>query len=170
MNEAQFWNLIDTTLQGSPDNTDEQAEVLRALLAGLTPDEVLEFHRLLVAANHQLYTWDHIAAVNLVDEGLGDDGFTDFRTWIVATGRESFAAFRDDPDTLVDILDRLGWDSAEVFGAVAAEVYRDTTGREIWEDGAPPIEPGTPPTGSAEIVHDRAVQQQRFPRLTARHS
>ncbi|WP_238005544.1 hypothetical protein KZZ52_17410 [Dactylosporangium sp. AC04546] len=89
---------------------------------------------------------------------------------MVATGHESFTAFRDDPDTLADILDRLGWDSAEVFGAVSAEVYREATGREIWDDGATPIEPGSPPIGSAEIVHDRVLQQQRFPRLTARHS
>ncbi|WP_327007964.1 DUF4240 domain-containing protein [Dactylosporangium sp. NBC_01737] len=62
MDDEQFWQTIDVTLQRSAQDTDEQAEALRDVLAGLPDAEVLDFDRRLVAANHELYTWTHIAA------------------------------------------------------------------------------------------------------------
>jgi len=169
MDDEQFWQTIDVTLQRSTQDTDEQAEALRDVLAGLPDAEVLDFHRRLVAANHELYTWTHNAAVQLVEGSLGDDGFTDFRTFVVATGRQSFERFRDDPDTLVDILAHRGIELAEPFGAVADQMYLARTGRLVSDDGADPLEPWEPPAGDRAILDDATQLRQLLPRLSARH-
>ncbi|MET7426131.1 DUF4240 domain-containing protein [Dactylosporangium sp. NPDC005555] len=100
----------------------------------------------------RLYAWTRMAAVELVEGLIGDDGFTDFRTFIVATGRQSFEPFRDDPDTLVDIFAHRGIELAEPFGAVADQVYFARTGRRVSDDGADPLEPYEPPVGDPAIL------------------
>jgi hypothetical protein len=169
VDEAQFWQVIDTTLRRSNQDTDVQAQALREVLVGLPDAEVLGFHRRLAAANHELYTWTHMAAVELVEGPLGDDGFTDFRTFVVATGRLSFERFRNDPDTLLDVLGQRGIELAEPFGAVADEVYLARTGRCVSQDGADPLEPWYPPAGDRAVLDDAAQRRRQLPRLSARY-
>lgn len=175
MDQQQFWALIDQSRAQSRGNLEKQAEALHRLLADHEASEVSSFRTRMITVSRQLYTFEHLGAGELMcGEGgyLGDDSFTDFRTWIIAQGSALYERVLADPDALVDLdidenCEELGL--AESFAAVADEVYEQLTGREIWDDGADILEPAEAPRGEPLAKNDEGAYRARYPRLASRY-
>lgn len=139
MNTDRFWGLIEHSRSGyRPDradgNMDRQLGTLQDLLAELSSEEVKEFddqmHRLLIKA----YTWDLWGAATLLAGGsCSDDSFTDFRSWLVSLGRQSFEQAIADPDSLAVPAFAPGVEDIffEEFQYAATQVYEEMTGEAI---------------------------------------
>ena len=59
-------------------------------------------------------------------DGCSDDGFMDFRAWLVGQGKEVYLSALKDPDTLADF-DLQGECLCESMGYVASRAYEEKT-------------------------------------------
>lgn len=167
MDDDQFWQLIEaarTTAGGDPD---AMADALSAALNRMSRAQVEQFEQAFVRQSRRTYTWNHGDAAELVCGYLGDDGYTDFRSWMIAQGRRVYEAFVADPDSLAD-LDHVedACEGAELFGAAASDVYESKGGVPGDDVEAFPIpELAEPPAG--EKLPTSEIRAS-FPKLAAR--
>jgi hypothetical protein len=99
MNEDSFWQIIEECF--SRGNPDERLEAYVARLEELPHEEVVEFQRVLNSVMVRAYRWDLIGAACFLGCGQSDDGFEDFRAWLISLGRETFENVLADPDLIV---------------------------------------------------------------------
>lgn len=128
-----FWALIDQAKEhpGGPN------EWLMEQLMGLGPDQAKKFDtiaRVYMDLAYQYGLWT--AASVILRGGCSDDGFMDFRQWLVGQGKNVYLAALKDPDSLVDAPNYhdFQYDSLPVMGDYA---YEELTGREVFQDFDP---------------------------------
>ncbi|GAA0556427.1 hypothetical protein GCM10010172_44200 [Paractinoplanes ferrugineus] len=126
------------------------AELLEDRFADAGDDALRGFQQQqLVAASTRLYSWRHAAAADMACGPVDDDGFTDWRSWVITLGRESFERIAADPDNLADIDDLTAGcaGAGELFGAAVSGIYYARHGDQ--DDTFPVLEPGdsAPPSG-----------------------
>jgi hypothetical protein len=164
MEWKQFWKLVESAYRA---DGAAHFEALKAALTPLSEEELVAFQarfdELLGAAG----TIDLWGAAYLINGGCSDDGFHDFRAWLVGRGRHPYEAALKNPDTLADILD-----GDEVIGygldVAAVRVYEEKTGKDDFYDRLDRLEtnnPPPPPEGDDWDFDDDAEVQRRFPRL-----
>ena len=101
MNTAQFWNIIETARQKSPKNSERQVKLIRKTLESLPAKEILSFDRIYDRLRFRAYSWDLWEAAKILKGGCSDDGFEDFRAWLISRGRKVYDAAMRNPDSLV---------------------------------------------------------------------
>ena len=130
MDENRFWQLIDATLSVA-DDPDAREGFLWDQLLALPPQEVAEFTWLFDDVIDRAEDGNGYEAWNMYDGVGSDDGFRDFRCWLVSRGRAVYEATLRDPDSLrphVPLDEQsLHWES---FGYVGVGVYEQLTGKE----------------------------------------
>lgn len=140
---------------------ERQAARLTELLSELPPDEVVAFDRIFTERMHEAYSWDLWGAAYGIEGGCSDDGFADFRSWLISMGREVYEAALGDPESLVGPAadPTVEVCSFEDFQYVTMEVLGDSP-----EHGIPhPREP------KGERLSEREDDlEQRYPRLWAK--
>lgn len=98
----EFWEHINKTRRKDPD---AHVEKLVKRLSKLPSDEVLDFDHWWNVLKAEAYHWNLWGAAYLMNGGCSDDGFIDFRSWLILQGRDTFRAAVADPDTLADVAD-----------------------------------------------------------------
>ena len=166
MEWKQFWKILGDAYR---DDGGEHFEALKAVLARMSEDELVAYQTRFdeaMAAAHVIDLW---GAAYLINGGCSDDGFHDFRAWLVGRGRHPYEAALKHPDSLADILDG---DPVDGFGLDAAAVrgYEERTGMSDFYDRLDREEkdlPPPPPEGDDWDFEDESEQRRRFPRLAA---
>jgi len=170
--EDVFWQVVEDARKRAPGDPDAMAEIVEDRFADAGDDALREFQRQLVAASTRLYTWRHAVAADMACGPVGDDGFTDWRSWVITLGRETFERIAVDPDNLADVEDlTAGCEGAgELFGGAVSGIYFARHGDE--DDTFPILEPGdTPPAGTPPSGYPRSGTQPlraTLPRLAKR--
>ena len=118
MTEAEFWELIEKTKRSDPD---EHVERLIARLVKLPVAEILHFGHWWQESNTAAYVWNLWGAAYLINGGCSDDGFTDFRSWLLLKGENIYRAALTDPDSLARL--RFEADEASCECYPAPEAY-----------------------------------------------
>lgn len=162
----QFWEIIELSrrrvVTGDPNgNMDRQLEDLRGLLSQRSSAEVLEFRDHFVRLMDQAYTWDLWGAAYVIAQGCSDDGFTDFRSWLISMGRIVFERSLADPESLVAAASAPEVEDVffEGFAYIPESVYEAMTGREAPEYPSPrPSEPRGEKWEEGDL-------ERRFPKL-----
>ncbi len=164
MDWKPFWKIVEESYR--PDPIDH-FEALKERLGQLKWFEVVEFQARFdeaIAAANLIDLW---GAAYLINGGCSDDGFRDFRVWLVARGRHAYEHALKHPDSLADILDG---DPVDGFGldAAALRVYEEKTGMSDFYDRLDREEkdsPPPPPEGTDWDFEDEEEMKKRFPRL-----
>jgi len=107
MTEEKFWTIIEITRNGGGGDRERQSLALREELRKLDPEQIVEFDEWfmrLVRAGYRTDLW--YAATIIAGGTCHDDGFFDFRKWLVSQGRSVYAAAMKDPESLVDVVER----------------------------------------------------------------
>jgi len=102
--EDRYWNLIESSLRESGGDQEHQIAIIHRRLMALPLDDLRQLgtiHRCLIA---EAMTWPLWAAAYTMTNGRSDDGFWDFRGWLVSRGRETYEAALADPDSLADVV------------------------------------------------------------------
>lgn len=164
MTRDAFWEHIKKTKRKDPD---AHVEKLTDRLGKLMPDEVVDFDHWWETMAREAYHWNLWAAAYLINGGCSDDGFRDFRAWLVGRGRHPYEAALKHPDSLADVLDG---DPVDGFGldAAAVRVYEAKTGMSDFYDRLDRAEkdlPPPPPEGDDWDFDDEAEMRARFPKL-----
>lgn len=166
MDHEAFWSIIDESRAQGRGAIDRQTKALEQILTARPLDDVVAFQHLFGELEVQLYRWDTWAAAYVLLGGCSDDGFIDFRYWVISRGRDAVHAATTDPDALAQfITDPTNRDngSAEIFGYVAADVYKRRTGTQItYGSTRHPAHPV-----GEDWDEDFEVLDPRFPRLAA---
>ncbi len=97
-----FWQLIERSR-----DADAQAVVLRALSLELPHDDIRAFSGIFDAQDTRATRYDIWGAGHVLDRGMGDDSFNDFRCWLISRGRDAFEAVLAHPDSLAGVPDLL---------------------------------------------------------------
>jgi hypothetical protein len=111
------------------------------------------------------YRADLWEAVSLAACGCTDDGFREFKGWLIAQGKTIYETVLYDPDNLADIVDRN--QRFNIFHgrmtSIAQEAYEQKTGQEeIPESGYSE----TPDLGRPLIPHNE--RPSKYPRIMAK--
>ena len=133
MDVEQFWKLIEQTHQNSHGAPRKQAELLVDELAKLPEAEILLYQSILDDLMDKVYIaelWD-LAFIMASGWGCSDDGFMDFRAWLIGQGQHVFEKALSDPESLVDIVEFGQETQWEALLYVAAEAYERSTHKDM---------------------------------------
>lgn len=132
MDRDAFWELIEHTRNESNGDIDLQTRLLVEVLKELGTKEILAFDRIHTELMDQAYTADLWDAAEIIGCGCGDDGFMDFRAWLIGQGKEIYERVIETPEGLIDILDEDNrFDIQHGITLVAHEAFAQLTGSGI---------------------------------------
>ena len=94
LDEDGFWNLIETAKADCEDDGKRQVKLLVDRVAQTSIADILAYSEIFSHLHGSAY---------IIGGGCSDDGFMDFRAWLVAQGKTIFYAVMHDPDILVDV-------------------------------------------------------------------
>jgi len=175
MDEARFWSVIEPLKSLA---VDEREPSLAAVLVELPPEDVQMFAAEYQKVMNRAYTWDLWGAGYVVMQGCSDDGFKEFRNWLISEGRDVYEAVLREPDRLAELaripvspepelgdwpmLGQLDLIALDLLGGFDSPNPVDTTRLHEITDGfeASPHEPSGEP-----FEEDPAVLSARYPRL-----
>ena len=168
MDESEFWSIVESSKAFSDGGFENYTESLAEQLSALSPEKIVAFQQILDDLRDRAYSWDLWGAAYIMGEGCSDDGFIDFRSWLVSMGRETYTRALSDPESLTDVV--VGPDGEEdvffeEFAYVPARVYEAKTGQRL-----PARRTAARPEPSGEEWdEDGEDLARRFPRLYSRY-
>ena len=129
MTTERFWEIIEATIAAT---REEQLELFSQELYQIPLPQLLEFERRFMELHAKAYIWDLWLVAWLCEGGMcSDDGFTDFRCWLISRGRAVYEAALRDADSFVPEVSGSEYPSFEEFGYVTGKVYRSRAGRDF---------------------------------------
>ena len=130
MKKEQFWVMIESVDQMGLLDQDAICNQMETDLSRCSLEDILDWHSIL-----NLY-WDAADRDDLwrMSEILGahstDDGFSDFRSWLISRGREVYRNALRDPKTLATVPRKGEKLNFECFHYVAINAYKMKTHQE----------------------------------------
>jgi len=147
LGKEQFWQMIETAREKAGSWQGMREPLLEAI-AQLEEPDIIRW-QLIFDEYHDLAYKDKIwAAATLINGGCSDDGFIDFRAWLIAQGKEVYMNALADPDSLAELetIKALGIENQtleftppngyqneayfESFSSVAGYAYKNKMGRD----------------------------------------
>jgi hypothetical protein len=128
MDIDEFWKLIAISRQKMKSQWDQHA-VLEQVLQELPAEEIVSFGEHYYKLRSLAYRWDLWAVAYIIEGGCSDDGFMDFRAWLVAQGQEFFEASLKNPEHVGTRSD--DGVSYEAINYVSWNAYEKKTGTKL---------------------------------------
>jgi hypothetical protein len=170
MRTDDFWAVIARATADRPGTPAEVADRAAADLAARDPEEIVAWGRHLDKVMVASGTEDLWAAAYLINGGCSDEGFDNFRGWLIAHGREAVARSVKTPDSLAEMpAVKAAASSGAVFEAeevlsIAAMAYSQATGSDLPAEESPATRPDS---GDLWDFDNEEEMQRRLPRLSA---
>ena len=132
MNKEQFWNIVNEVHSSTdPRNQKEVLAALRNRLRNLPSEEILEWKQIFSFYQDAARRNDLWAASAAMGAHCSDDGFMDFRSWLISQGRDVYMSALKDPESLVSV----NTDGQELnFEDYAYVPYRAYAERRAYEE------------------------------------
>lgn len=133
INKESFWDLIHEAKNACGQDMDAMLAYLKDRLVSMGPAQAQNFHDIIHAYEDladKYGLWD--AAGIMKEYGCSDDGFIDFRAWLIAQGREVYFAALADPDSLADVIP-YGDCRFEQLSYVGDYAYEQLTGKSAYD-------------------------------------
>jgi hypothetical protein len=163
MDKAAFWKLIDGSRRSSDGDPEAQIETLGELLSALEPVEIVAFDRILSEYHDRAYNWNLWGAAYIIGGGCSDDGFADFRGWLISRGEKAFENALLDPEILVKVVkEDDGECQIEGFQYIASQTWEQKTDLSAGEFPRHEFARHAEPTGEKWEEDDL---ETRFPKL-----
>ena len=141
------------------------------------PTQAQNFHDILHAYEDladKFGLWD--AAGVMKEYGCSDDGFIDFRAWLIAQGREVYFAALADPDSLADVVpygdccfEQLSYVGDYACEQLTGKSAYDQTDWSAYEALLMKLEQDIVYKGGIEFPREGADLKKYLPRLCAKH-
>lgn len=104
MNKEQFWNIVNEVHSSTdPRNQKEVLTALRDRLRNLPSEEILEWKQIFSFYQDAARRNDLWAAGAAMGAHSFDDGFMDFRSWLISQGHDVYMSALKDPESLVSV-------------------------------------------------------------------
>ena len=163
----EFWKLIEKTRDESDGDLEKQMTLLTDTLVNMPTAAILDYQRIHDELHGRAYRHELWNAAYLIGEGCGDDGFMDFRAWLIAQGQSVYENALRDPDTLAEVVsDKERYDTQfEGFLYVAADAYEQKTGTG---DAMPVDRNFTEISGAHPLTEEEEDLERLYPKLWAK--
>lgn len=135
MNKDVFWKMIDLAKKQCGDDYKSMERVLIDQLSNMNPQDIVEYYRInseyIRLANRE-GVYDVGCELNKF--GLGDDGFVDFRGWLIGQGKDVYMQAMKEPKSIVELglKPRNGEFSWETFNYIPSYAYTANTGEDMY--------------------------------------
>ena len=158
INKDTFWQLIEETKNQCGQDMDASISWIKKELLSMPPEQSLRFHAIMhgyrdLADKYGLWT----AAIFIKEYGCSDDGFMDFRAWLIAQGKDIYMAALENPDSLTRV-EQYGDCEFELLNYVGDYAYQELTGRSAYEDCTPEMEKRVLEEISGEIKYHPLIE------------
>lgn len=162
MTRDDFWQLVAKAIGKKRRNLERAENDLDKLLKSLEAKEIEEFARHYVALQNEANTPSILEAAYIIGFGDSNDGFMDFRRWIVFQGQTEFAKILANPDYLGTYEPQS--EPMEQWGSEydPRGAYEAVTGREL-----PASDVVVYPEAKADF-QDAEILAERYPTLWRR--
>jgi uncharacterized protein DUF4240 len=130
MDLTEFWELIDKAGDAANGNAEKQSELLTEELVKLPAEEIISFERIFDELKDNAYIGNLWDAATVIMYGCGDDGFQEFREWLVGRGKEVYENAIKNPETLVNVLE-IGEQIFPTLLGPAMEAFEKVTGKDM---------------------------------------
>ena len=177
INQDSFWDLIHEAKNACGQDMDAMLAYLKDRLVSMGPTQAQNFHDIIHAYEDladKFGLWD--AAGIMKEYGCSDDGFIDFRAWLIAQGREVYFAALADPDSLADIVpygdccfEQLSYVGDYAYEQLTGKSAYDQTDWSAYEALLMKLEQGIVYKGGIEFPREGADLKKYLPRLCAKH-
>ena len=124
MDKETFWGVIDAA-NSRVDSGDQEAilEATQKKLLEFSAADIAKWHEIKGVYMELAYRNDLWAACAATGTHCSDDGFMDFRSWLISQGRDVYMQVLQDPDSLAEVeIPKEGADF-EAYGYVALNAY-----------------------------------------------
>ena len=126
MNKETFWKIIDEVNATVPsDDYDRIVEATQNKLREYSEKDIAIWANYLWEYNDLADTSGIYAASSCLNDGMSDDGFTDFRTWLISRGKAVYLEALENPDSLAKSDLPFNTTAYETYGYVATDAYED---------------------------------------------
>lgn len=132
INKDTFWELIAQAKKQCGQNQNAFVQWLEDRLTAMGPEQALNFDAIIHAYRDLAYKYGLWSAASILCKGCTDDGFIDFRGWLIAQGREVYMAALKDPNSLADV-SAYGGCCFEDISYVGNSVYEKLTGLDSYD-------------------------------------
>jgi hypothetical protein len=165
VDNATFWRLIDSSRKKAKGDLDEHVNILRQQLEQLDADEIVQFDKIFRQYWARAYTWDLWGAAYIIGGGCSDDGFLDFRAWLISKGEKTYEDALKDPESLVRVVKEDDDDCQyEGFQYVASQAWEAKTARGMKEFPDCGVFHAAEPVGE-KWAEEGDELERRFPKL-----
>ena len=124
-----FWELIDEARRRAKGNSEDQLALLGKMLGELPEDQIVAFGTAFDQHHARGYTWDLWGAAYLIGGGCSDDGFADFRGWLISQGQSVYDAALSNPESLAPLASQYECEcQVEGFQYLAMQAWAKKTG------------------------------------------
>ena len=177
MSKDAFWALIQEAKTACGQDLNAMEYYLQEQLVSMGPAAAKNFHDILQTYEDladQYGLWDAVSVIK--EYGCSDDGFIDFRAWLIAQGKEVYMNALRDPDTLADI-EPYGDCCFECLSYVGDYAYEQLTGKSAYDQTdwtryetlLAELEQDIVYKGGIEFPREGPELKQYLPRLCAAH-
>ena len=164
MSKDAFWALIQEAKTACGQDMDTMEEYLRGALVSMGPAAARDFHNILHAYEDLAYKYGLWDAASVIKEyGCSDDGFIDFRAWLIAQGQDVYLNALKDPDTLADV-QPYGECCFECLSYVGEHAYKQLTGRSAYDEMEPDRMSKLRDELAKDIVYKDGIEYPREPK------
>ena len=177
INKESFWDLIHEAKNACGQDMDAMLAYLKDRLVSMGPTQTQNFHDIIHAYEDladKFGLWD--AAGIMKEYGCSDDGFIDFRAWLIAQGREVYFAALADPDSLADVVPygdccfaQLSYVGDYAYEQLTGKSAYDQTDWSAYEALLMKLEQDIVYKGGIEFPREGADLKKYLPRLCAKH-
>ncbi|MFZ2267458.1 MAG: DUF4240 domain-containing protein [Azonexus sp.] len=169
MLKTDFWKIIDTTRKEANGDAEAHVETLTATLREFDPNDLVTFQHWFDDYYARADTWDLWGAAYIIGGGCSDDGFMDFKGWLVSRGEKVFEAAMVDPESLTKTVKQDDECQVEGFSHAARWIWCEKTGRNFSEFPPSPLAANSRggPIGQTWLEEDI---DKRFPKLAKKFS
>lgn len=177
INKESFWDLIHEAKNACGQDMDAMLAYLKDRLVSMGPTQAQNFHDIIHVYEDladKFGLWD---AVGIMKEyGCSDDGFIDFRAWLIAQGREVYFAALADPDSLADVVpygdccfEQLSYVGDYAYEQLTGKSAYDQTDWSAYEALLMKLEQDIVYKDGIEFPREGADLKKYLPRLCAKH-
>ncbi|MEP7289881.1 MAG: DUF4240 domain-containing protein, partial [Chloroflexota bacterium] len=138
IDHIKFWKLVEETKADSLGDSERQVEILIDRVSRMSIADIFAFRNIFWELKDKAYRRDLWAAAFIIGNGCSDDGFTDFRAWLIAQGESVYVDALHDPESLVDVIPviddifgKRGNPFLEEMNYIADFAYEKKTGEEM---------------------------------------
>lgn len=161
LNKDAFWNLIGEAKAKCGKNQKAYEKYIHRKLMALPSQASQDFHDTMQAyidLSRCFGLWD--AAGIMKEYGCSDDGFIDFRCWLISQGKETYLNALKDPDSLCNV-ESYEDCSFEMLCYAGDICYEKLTGKSAYDHADRQKQQKLVDEFRSEIVYAEGIEQPR---------